>query len=147
MPPDCRKTHLKFKICRGSMPPDPPSIACLRHATSLRHVSPKFRPPPLISIFPTPMGSYMVLKSPDESFFSVGLTLSLKLEVDGEAHLHLPTFPTFRWATGSHGCVASRISAANMLSDAELVRLIRPKIGFSSSRLLSSYWWQTSQLH
>ena len=46
MPPDCRKTHLKFKIFRGSMPPDPPSIACLQH------VSPKFRPPPpLINIF------------------------------------------------------------------------------------------------
>ena len=45
MPPDCRKPHLKFKIFRGSMPPDPSSIACLRH------VSPKFRPPPLINIF------------------------------------------------------------------------------------------------
>ena len=45
MPPDCRKTHLKFKVFRGSMPPDPPSMACLWHATCLRHVSPKFRPP------------------------------------------------------------------------------------------------------
>ena len=54
MPPDCRKTHLKFKIFRESMPPDPPSMACLRHATCLRHVSPKFRPP-TYKYLPTPM--------------------------------------------------------------------------------------------
>ena len=50
MPPDCRKTHLKFKLFRGSMSPDPPSIACLLHATCLRHVSPKFRSPTYISL-------------------------------------------------------------------------------------------------
>ena len=56
MPPDCRKTCLKFKIFHGSMPPDPPSIACLRYATCLRHVSPKFAPP-TYKYLPTPMSN------------------------------------------------------------------------------------------
>ena len=43
----------KFQNFPGDLPPDPPSIACLRHATCRRHVSPKFCPPsPLIYTFP-----------------------------------------------------------------------------------------------
>ena len=29
---ECRRINVHFKIFRGSMPPDPPSMACLRHA-------------------------------------------------------------------------------------------------------------------
>ena len=29
---ECRRINVHFKICRGSMPPDPPSMACLWHA-------------------------------------------------------------------------------------------------------------------
>ena len=49
MPPDCRKTHLKFKIFRGSMPMDPP-----RHSEPRARDVPSARftnLPPLINTF------------------------------------------------------------------------------------------------